>query len=180
MMILNAQRGRNKWTVISEMGGDKAEAIYSDFIASLKGNLTRIREMEGASETFNYLKENGVKVVVSTGFPVDIAEPLVEQLGWVKNGLVDSWTCSELVGVSRPDPAMILDSIKRYGLEDTGAVIKVDDTMKGIEEGLNAGVYTIAVLTGTQSIQQLDGAGPDTILRSVREIPNHLEDKRML
>ena len=180
MMVLNAHRGRDKRTVISELGGDKAEAIYSYFIGSLKGNVSRIREMEGASETFKQLKKNGVSIVVSTGFPVDIAEPLVDQLGWTKNGLVDSWTCSELAGASRPDPAMILDSMKQYDVHDPDAVIKVDDTMKGIEEGLNAGVYTIAVLTGTQSIQQLDGTGPDTILRSVREIPNHLKKKGML
>ena len=180
MMVLNAHRGRDKRTVISELGGDKAEEIYGDFIGSLKGNISRIREMEGASETFKQLKKNGVSIVVSTGFPVDIAEPLVDQLGWTKNGLVDSWTCSELAGASRPDPAMILDSMKQYDVHDPDAVIKVDDTMKGIEEGLNAGVYTIAVLTGTQSIQQLDGTGPDTILRSVREIPNHLKKKGML
>jgi len=180
MMVLNAQRGRDKWTVISELGGDKAEAIYSDFIDSLKGNISRINEMDGALETFRWLKEKGVSVVVSTGFPVEIAEPLVDHLGWVKDGLVDSWTCSELAGASRPDPAMIIDSMKKYGVDDPGAVIKVDDTMKGIEEGKNAGVYTIAVLTGTQSIQQLDSAGPDTILRSVKDIPGHLREKEML
>ena len=63
---------------------------------------------------------------------------------------------------------------------DPGEVIKVDDTMKGIEEGQNAGVYTIAVLTGTQSIQQLDGTGPDMILRSVKKIPDHLEKSGMI
>ncbi len=180
MMVLNAHRGRDKRTVIGELGGDKADEIYVDFIGFLKGNISEIREMEGTPETFKQLKENGVKIVVSTGFPIEIAEPLVEHLGWVKDGLVDSWVCSELAGASRPDPAMILDSMKRYGVEDLGAVIKVDDTMKGIEEGQNAGVYTIAVLTGTQSIQQLDGAGPDTILRSVKDIPGHLRKKEML
>ncbi len=180
MVVLNAQRGRDKRTVIGELGGDKADEIYADFVSSLKGNISEIREMEGAPETFRQLKSEGVSVVVSTGFPVDVAEPLVDHLGWVKDGLVDSWTCSELVGASRPDPAMILDSMKRYGVDDPGEVIKVDDTMKGIEEGRNAGVYTIAVLTGTQSIQQLDGSGPDMILRSVREIPGHLEKSGMI
>ena len=180
MMVLNAHRGRDKRTVIGELGGDKADEIYVDFIGFLKGNITRIMEMEGAPGTFKQLKEKGVKTVVSTGFPVEIAEPLVEHLGWVKNGLVDSWICSELAGASRPDPAMIIDSMERYDVEDPGAVIKVDDTMKGIEEGQNAGVYTIAVLTGTQNIQQLDGAGPDTILRSVKDIPDHLMKKEML
>ncbi|MBT7913343.1 HAD hydrolase-like protein [Candidatus Bathyarchaeota archaeon] len=180
MMVLNAQRGRDKRTVISELGGDKADDIYTDFVSSLKENISKIREMEGAPETFRKLKSKEVSVVVSTGFPVDVAEPLVDHLGWISDGLVDSWICSELVGASRPDPAMILDSMKRYKVDDPGIVIKVDDTMKGIEEGRNASVYTIAVLTGTQSIQQLDGSGPDMILRSVKEIPDHLEKKRML
>ena len=180
MMVLNAQRGRDKRTVISELGGDKADDIYADFVSSLKENISEIREMEGAPETFRKLKSKEVSVVVSTGFPLDVAEPLVDHLGWISDGLVDSWICSELVGASRPDPAMILDSMKRYKVDDPGIVIKVDDTMKGIEEGRNAGVYTIAVLTGTQSIQQLDGSGPDMILRSVKEIPDHLEKKRML
>ena len=179
-MVLNAQRGRDKRTVISELGGDKADDIYADFVSSLKENISEIREMEGAPETFRKLKSKEVSVVVSTGFPLDVAEPLVDHLGWISDGLVDSWICSELVGASRPDPAMILDSMKRYTVDDPGIVIKVDDTMKGIEEGRNAGVYTIAVLTGTQSIQQLDGSGPDMILRSVKEIPDHLEKKRML
>ena len=58
--------------------------------------------------------------------------------------------------------------------------MKIDDTMKGIEEGLNAKAYTIGVLTGTQSIQQLSSAIPDTILRSIAEIPEHLVEKKLL
>ena len=180
MMVLNAHRGRDKRTVIGELGGDKADEIYVDFIGYLKDNTGKLREMDGASATFRELKGEDVRVVVGTGFPVEVAEPLVEGLGWVRDGLVDSWTCSELVGASRPDPAMILDSMVRYGVTDPGAVIKVDDTVKGVEEGLNAGVYTVAVLTGTQNIQMLDGAGPDTILRSVKEVPGHLRKKKML
>jgi phosphonatase-like hydrolase len=180
MIVLNAQRGRDKRTVIGELGGDRADDIYADFVSSLKGNISEIREMDGAPETFRQLKKEGVSVVVSTGFPVDVARPLIDHLGWIKDGLVDSWTCSELVGASRPDPAMILNSMKRYKVDDPGAVIKVDDTVKGVEEGLNAGVYTVAVLTGTQNIQMLDGSGPDMILRSVKEVPDHLRKKGMI
>lgn len=180
MIVLNAQRGRDKRTVIGELGGGKADEIYADFVSSLKGNISEIREMDGAPETFRQLKSKGVSVVVSTGFPVDVARPLVDHLGWVKDGLVDSWTCSELVGASRPDPAMIIDSMRRYGVTDPRAVIKIDDTVKGVEEGLNAGVYTVAVLTGTQNIQMLDGSGPDMILRSVKDIPGHLRKNGML
>jgi phosphonatase-like hydrolase len=180
MEVLNAQRGRDKWTVIKELGGDKAEAIYRDFISVLSENTGRVREVEGASETFQYLRDHDVIVVASTGFPVEIAEPMIEHLGWLREGLIDGWVCSEQVGASRPDPAMILHSMKKYGVSDVFAVMKVDDTVKGIEEGLNAGVYTIGVLTGTQSIQQLSAAEPDTILRSVALIPGHLAEKKMI
>lgn len=180
MMVLNSNRGRDKWTVVKELGGDKAEDIYRDFIGYLKDNTGKIREMEGASGTFSKLKQEEVTIVVGTGFPVEVAEPLVDHLGWVKDGFVDSWTCSELVGASRPDPAMILDSMRKYGVSDPEAVIKIDDTVKGVEEGLNAKVYTIAVLTGTQNIQVLDASGPDTILRSVKEVPEHLEKKGLI
>lgn len=180
MMVLNSNRGRDKWTVVKELGGDKAEEIYRDFVGYLKDNTGKIREMDGASATFSELKTEDVRVVVSTGFPVEVAEPLVEYIGWVRDGLVDSWTCSELVGTSRPDPAMILDSMRKYNVSDPWAVIKVDDTVKGVEEGLNANAYTIAVLTGTQNIQMLDASGPDMILRSVKEVPGHLRKKGMI
>ncbi len=180
MEALNAQRGRDKWTVIKELGGDKAEAIYSAFIGVLSQNITKVREVEGTAETFRFLREHGVRVVASTGFPVEIAEPMIEHLGWLRNELIDGWVCSEQVGTSRPDPAMIISSMKKYGVSDPRAVMKVDDTVKGIEEGVNAGVYTVGVLTGTQSIQQLSAAGPDTILRSVAQIPAHLVEKKLV
>ncbi len=180
MEVLNAQRGRDKWTVIKELGGDKAELIYEDFIGILSANTGRVKEVKGTSDTFKYLREHGVKVMASTGFPAEIALPIVENLGWLSGGLIDGWVCSEQVGASRPDPAMILYSMKKHGVSDPRAVMKIDDTVKGIEEGLNAGVYTIGVLTGTQSIQQLGSANPDTILKSIRELPMHLVEKNLI
>jgi phosphonatase-like hydrolase len=180
MELLNAQRGRDKWTVIKELGGDKAKEIYSEFIGILSENTGKVREVKGASTTFNYLREHDVRIVLSTGFPAEIAEAIIEHLSWNKKGLIDEWVCSEQVGASRPDPAMIIHSMKLYYISDPSSVIKIDDTVKGIEEGLNAGVYTIGVLTGTQSIQQLSSAEPNSILRSVAEIPGHLMEKKML
>ena len=70
--------------------------------------------------------------------------------------------------------------MKKYMVSDPRAVIKIDDTVKGVEEGLNAKTYTIAVLTGTQNIQMLDASGPDMILRSVKEVQGHLRKKEMI
>ena len=89
MEVLNEQRGRDKWTVISELGGDKAPKIYEDFLRILNANTGRVKEVEGASETFRFLKERGVVVYASTGFPEEVAEAMVEHLGWLRDGLID-------------------------------------------------------------------------------------------
>ncbi|MCK4438348.1 hypothetical protein KAV47_04665, partial [Candidatus Bathyarchaeota archaeon] len=59
----------DKWTVISELGGDKAHEIYESFLGILNANTGRLKEVEGASEAFRFLKERGVVVYASTGFP---------------------------------------------------------------------------------------------------------------
>jgi phosphonatase-like hydrolase len=180
MEVLNEQRGRDKWTVISELGGDEAPEIYEDFLGILNANTGRVKEVAGASDTFRFLRDHGVAVVASTGFPEEVAEAIVEHLSWLRDGLIDGWVCSEQVGASRPDPAMILYAMRRHGVTDPGEVLKVDDTAKGIEEGLNAGAHTVGVLTGTQSLQRLASAGPHSILPSVVELPGYLTGKGLV
>jgi phosphonatase-like hydrolase len=174
MAVLNEQRGRDKWTVIRELGGEDAEEIYSHFNATLLVNADRVKEVRGASEAFRFLSSHGVRVALNTGFPRDVAGGIIEHLGWEKAGLIDSWTCSEVVGRSRPDPAMIYALMSGLNVGNPATVMKVDDTATGIEEGLNAGAVTIGVLTGTQTKERLLQAGPHAIIESVRYLPDHL------
>ena len=180
MEVLNEQRGRDKLTVIRELGGERAEEIFDSFVGVLMANTGRVREMPGASEAFRSLRESGVKVALNTGFPREVAEGIIESLGWERDGLVDSWVCSEMVGKSRPDPAMILELMKRFSVEDPRRVVKVDDTAKGIEEGLNAEAITLGVLTGTQSKERLETANPAEVIPSVTQIVSYLSEMGLL
>jgi len=175
MEVLNEQRGRDKWTVIRELGGEDAEEIYSHFNAALLGNVNRVREVPGASEAFRFLRGHGVRVALNTGFPREVAEGIIDHLAWEREGLIDAWTCSEDVGRSRPDPAMIHALMEDLGVGDPSTVMKVDDTATGIEEGLNAGAVTLGVLTGTQTRERLLRAGPHDIIQSVRDLPGYLK-----
>lgn len=174
MEVLNEQRGRDKRTVIGELGGGDAEEIYARFNAALLANADRVKEVPGASEVFYFLRHHGVGVALNTGFPREVAEAIIGQLGWEGAGLIDSWTCSEELGRSRPDPAMIQELMRGLGVKDPSAVMKVDDTAVGIEEGLNAGAVTLGVLTGTQTRERLLRAQPHGILESVRALPAYL------
>ena len=173
--VLNEQRGRDKWTVIRELGGERAEEIYAYFNGVLLDNADRVGEIRGACEVFRFLQGHGIRVALNTGFPLDIAEEILGHLGWEREGLIDAWTCSEDVGKSRPDPAMIHALMSRLDVEDPSRVMKIDDTAKGIEEGLNAGAVTLGVLTGTQTRDRLLRVGPHRILGSVRDLPAYLE-----
>ncbi len=174
MEVLNEQRGRDKRTVIGELGGEDAEEIYSLFNAKLLSNVNQVREIPGASEAFRFLRGHGVGVALNTGFPQEVADGIVDHLAWEREGLIDAWTCSEDVGRSRPDPAMIHALMEDLGVADPETVMKVDDTATGIEEGLNAGAVTLGVLTGTQTRERLLRARPHDIIESVRELPGYL------
>jgi len=172
--VLNDQRGRDKRAVINEFGGSKAPAIYDSFVDSLLKYVVRIREIEGVGKVFSELHSNNVLVAAGSGFPSDVSKAIVDKLGWEKDGLLDYWTCSEAVGKSRPDPIMIHSIMKHLNVKDPLSVIKVDDTVVGIEEGIRAGVITLGVLTGTQSREKLQKSNPVHILDSVRDLLPYL------
>jgi len=180
MDVLNEQRGRDKRTVIEKFGGEKADAIYSFFTGVLLENISNVREIVGASKTFSFLKRHRVSVALNTGFPKDVAKGIIDHLSWQQSGLIDAWICSEMVRKSRPDPAMIQSLMHHFHVDDPSSVIKIDDTANGIEEGLNAGVITLGVLTGTQSRDRLLNAGALDILESVGELPSYLKEKNYI
>ncbi len=174
METLNDMRGRDKREVINMLGGNKASDIYRDFVEMLTANVTRVKEIQGASDTFRWLKEHGVAVGVESGFPGTVTHDIVKHLKWEEKGLIDYWTCSEIVDEERPSPAMIRRTMRHCHIRDSAQVLKVDDTGIGIEEGHNAKAHTVAVLTGTQRREKIEAAKPHAILPSIRELPEYL------
>ena len=55
-------------------------------------------------------------------------------------------------------------------------LLKIGDTVKDVEEGLGVGATTIAVSSGTQSIEKLVNAGPRVVLPSLAALPHYLEN----
>ena len=45
----------------------------------------------------------------------------------------------------RPAPYMVLKNMEKFNVFDRRCVLKVDDTLGGIGEGLNAGVWTVGL-----------------------------------
>jgi phosphoglycolate phosphatase-like HAD superfamily hydrolase len=160
-----------------------------EFVPALLANISFIREMPGVSETFEYLKERGIFIATGSGFPPEVTDAINEKLGWRKKGLVDYATCGAKAGGGRPRPNMINDILVAAGLLPSGIdlstkqpgfdysiLLKVGDTIKDIEEGKNVGAVTIAVSSGTQSVEKLVSLNPTAVLPNVASIPQYLEN----
>lgn len=103
----------------------------------------------GTLETVNWLRERGIKIGSTTGYFKEAAEINLEKAA--KQGYVpDAAFCSDDVPAGRPSPWMVMRNMMETNVFPPAAVVKVDDTVVGVEEGLNAGTWAVGVSkTGT-------------------------------
>ena len=159
--LLTAVRGES---VVEDSEIDTLFEIFKKELDKLTSRMNC--EIKGTSETFAELRRRGVKICVGSGFPEHVVNKIVENLGWS----VDAAFSSVTLGKGRPDPVMIETAMEKFGVKNPKHVVKVGDTQVDIEEGRNAGVFCVSVLTGTQSREKLEAAKPDCIIQSVADL----------
>jgi len=76
---------------------------------------------------------------------------------------------AEDVEVGKPDPSCYLLGRSRLGLENTSNILVVEDAPSGIRAGKAAGFKVIGLVT-THSLQQVQDAGADWIVRDLRDV----------
>ena len=168
--LINKHRGKQKSEAIQTLLKEAAElssadaehvgdSVYYDFLHELESNLSSISEIDGATELFRHLKSKDIYVGVGSGFPMQVVQAIVSRLSWLDKGLLDYVGSAEQIGVGRPNPKMIHDAMGQLNITDGSKVLKIGDTVVDIQEGKNAGTWTVAVLTGSQMKTQLRAAG---------------------
>ena len=179
--VINKHRGKQKSEAIRALLREVAElspvdtervadGVYHDFLHELESNLASISEIGGTTELFRDLKSKDIYVGVGSGFPMQVVQAIISRLGWLDEGLLDYVGSADQIGVGRPNPKMILDAMERFNITNGSKVVKIGDTVVDVQEGKNAGAWTVAVLTGSQTETQLMAAAPDYILSSIREL----------
>ncbi|MBO0861061.1 MAG: phosphonatase-like hydrolase [Chloracidobacterium sp.] len=151
------------------------DAIHEDFVErmiKLYRNAPSVGETPGASETFRRLRRAGVKIALNTGFSRDIAQTLIDRLGWERDELIDASVTSDEVNRGRPHPDMIQLLMLKLGVTDPRRVAKVGDTPADLLEGRNSGCGLIVGVTGGSSArEQLELYPHDHLIGSVAELP---------
>lgn len=177
--VFRRSRGAAKTALFRALLGDRDRALraHARFEVELERLIGSgsVVPIEGATATFEHLRDRGVRVALATGFSVRNRLALLNHLNWTK--LVDLALSPEDVGRGRPHPDTVLTAILRLKVEAVQAVAVVGDTANDLYCGTRAGASIVAgVLTGAHDRDTLAQAPHTHLLDSVADLPQLIEE----
>jgi phosphonoacetaldehyde hydrolase len=121
------------------------DAMYTDFVPLQIESLPRFADLiPGTFEAVADFRKRGLKIGTNTGYNAEmmrVLAPETARRGFEPDCIVTSDTVPE----GRPAPWMALQAAAELGVYPMSAIVKIGDTIPDIHEGLNAGMWTIAV-----------------------------------
>lgn len=148
---------------IAEYGRTPSETDVEEIYTELEPALAAIvkdfcQPVPGAIELINSLKSQGIKVGTTTGYVEDIMNNILPHTS-AAGLLPDSMVSSSEVSAGRPAPWMIYLNCEIMNVYPLRQMVKIGDTVADIQEGKNAGVWTIGL---TKSGNEL-GLSPEEV-----------------
>lgn len=112
--------------------------------------------LPGVTQTIAEWQQQGLRVGTSTGYTREMLAPVLAQS--IVNGYrPDATVCPDEVAAGRPAPWMLLRNMELLDVYPPSCCVKIGDTIADIQEGRNAGMWTIG-LTRTGNLIGLDAA----------------------
>jgi phosphonoacetaldehyde hydrolase len=137
----------------AEHGKDLTEAdienFFKDFVCLQTPVLQEYAEpIPGLLDVIDGLRTRSIMIGSTTGYlraMMDILAPEAKKNGYEPDCII----CPDEVPAGRPYPWMCYQNAMQMGVYPMHAMVKVGDTLVDIEEGLNAGMWTVGLsLTG--------------------------------
>jgi HAD superfamily hydrolase (TIGR01549 family) len=154
-------------------GSDKEEALGDDLRAAEKdlyqALIDEVQPFHGARDFIVDLKNGGHPVVLASSAKGKEVDHYLELLDC--RDLIDSFTTSEDVANTKPDPDLVLAAMEK--VEGSEAVMVGDSTFD-CEAAKRAGIQTIAVMTGGFSEDELKQAGASVVFESIDDLGQNL------
>jgi len=140
-----------------EPGEADVEEMFREFVPLQLACLADYAELiPGTLETIAEMRKRGLKIGSTTGYTEEMTILLAAEAR--KRGYEpDSTVCATQVPAGRPHPYMCLQNainLQTYPME---AIVKIGDTLPDIEEGLNAGMWTIGLAKSGNEIGLNEG-----------------------
>ena len=128
---------------------------------------------DGINELIEFLHKNGIKKGVFTNKPQGAAVDVIKH--FFKEG-----TFEEVSGVTdgflKPDPKRLNDMMEKMGVKKD-EVLYFGDTKTDMLTGKNGGLFTVGVLWGFRSEEELRTNGADLIIKHPSEIIDFIKRK---
>jgi phosphonoacetaldehyde hydrolase len=121
------------------------ESMFTEFVPLQLKCLSEYSALiPGALDTVKKLRGRGYKIGSTTGYTTEMME--INLADAKRQGYEpDSTVCASDVPHGRPYPYICLQNVIKLGVSPVEACVKIDDTRPGVEEGLNAGMWTIGL-----------------------------------
>jgi HAD superfamily hydrolase (TIGR01509 family) len=164
--------------MVTALCGEAVEGEHGDAIREAEGEeygrlIGEVQTMQGSRELVQALKDRGHMAVLASSAKQDEVDHYLDLLS--ARELVDAWTSSADVEVTKPAPDLVHAALQRVGGRADDAVM-VGDTPWDIEAARRAEVPTLAVVTGGFSEQELRDAGAAAVFESVAELRDRLDE----
>lgn len=131
---------------------DDVNEMYQSFekhiFATLKDFTTPI---PGVIDTLNKLRKQGIKIGSTTGYTAEMMQ-IVRPGAAAQGYVVDNLVTPEDVPAGRPAPYMVYKNMIDLAIPSVDGVLKVGDTIADIKEGLNAKVWSVGIVTGSNEL----------------------------
>ena len=172
---------RDRWRSIHDRypGQEDVDRMFVDFVPAQVACLPNYTKLlPGVAEVTQRLQKRGIKIGNTTGFlrpMVDVLEKAAKEQGYTPDASVAG---DEVEQGARPKPFMVYRNLDLMDVWPIQSVIKVDDTVGGVGEGLNAGCWSVGVArySNYMNIQSLDEA--DNM--PTEELQSRLEKTRQI
>ena len=158
---------------------DDVEAMFREFVPLQLECLSNYSGLiPGTLEVVAELRTRGIKIGSTTGYTTPMME--INLRDAARQGYKpDSTVCESDVPAGRPYPFMCLQNAINLGVTTVHACVKVDDTVPGVEEGLNAGMWTVGLaVSGNEVGLQLDEW--DALPERERQLKRERAHRRLL
>ncbi|MFH0996485.1 MAG: phosphonoacetaldehyde hydrolase [Pseudomonadota bacterium] len=150
------------------------EALYAETEPMMVSSIARYSDpVPGLLETVDELRKSGIRIGSSTGYTrpmMEILIPAARRKGYSPDAIV----CSTDTPAGRPYPWMCFQNAIQLQIYPMESMVKIGDTITDIEEGLNAGMWTIGLTKSGNSLglslDEIDRLDPEILKNRLSEI----------
>ena len=158
---------RQRWREAHDRLPDEGDvdAMFAEFVPLQLECLSTYSDLiPGTLETVAQLRARGIRIGSTTGYTTEMTA--INLRDAARQGYEpDSTVSASEMPAGRPYPFMCLQNAINLQVDCVQACVKVDDTIPGVEEGLNAGMWSIGLaVSGNEvglSLAEWEALPPD-------------------